>query len=68
MFGTHLISSGGKFQREADAVSINHFLSLAVLLRFGTSDVVFADLRGRLGWYQFIINHINTMVLQNGGL
>ena len=53
MFGTHLISSGRKFQSEAAAVSINLFPNLTVLLRFGTSDVVFADLRGRLGWYQF---------------
>ena len=67
MFGTHLISSGRKFQSEAAAVSINLFPNLTVLLRFGTSDVVFADLRGRLGWTS-LINHINTMVLQNGGL
>ena len=53
MFGTHLTSSGRKFQSEAAAISINLFPKLTVLLRFGTSDVVFADLRGRLGWYQF---------------
>ena len=57
MFGTHLISSGRKFQSEAAAVSINLFPNLTVLLRFGTSDVVFADLRGRLGWYQFNKSH-----------
>ena len=45
MLGAHLISSGRKFQREADAVSINLFPNLTALLRFGTSDGVFADLR-----------------------
>ena len=42
MLGAHLISSGRKFQ---SAVSINLFPNLTVLLRFGTSDGVFADLR-----------------------
>ena len=45
MLGAHLISSGRKFQSEASAVSINLFPNLTVLLRFGTSDGVFADLR-----------------------
>ena len=43
MVGAHLISSGRKFQSEAAAVSINLFPNLTVLLRFGTSDGVFAD-------------------------
>ena len=33
------------------------FPKLTVLLRFGTSDDVFADLRWRLGWYQFNKSH-----------
>ena len=45
MLDTHLISYGRKFHSEAAAVSINLFSNLTVLLRFGTSDVVFADLR-----------------------
>ena len=45
MLGAHLISSGRKFQSEAAAVSINLFPNLTVLLRFGTSDGLFADLR-----------------------
>ena len=45
MLGAHLISPGRKFQSEADAVSINRFPNVIVSLRFGTSDVVFADLR-----------------------
>ena len=45
MFGAHLISSGRKFQHEAAAVSINLFSNLTALLRFGTGDDVFADLR-----------------------
>ena len=45
MLGAHLTSSGRKFQSEAAAVSINLFQNLAVLLRFGTSGDVFADLR-----------------------
>ena len=48
MLGAHLISSGRKFQSEAAAVSINLFPNLTVLLRFGTSDGVFAD----QGWGQ----------------
>ena len=45
MLGAHLISSGRKFQSEGDAVSIHRFPNVIVSLRFGTSDVVFADLR-----------------------
>ena len=45
MLGEHLISSGRKFQSKADAVSINRFPNVIVSLRFGTSDVLFADLR-----------------------
>ena len=43
--GEHLISSGRKVQREVDAVSIKRFPNVIVSLRFGTSDVVFVDLR-----------------------
>ena len=45
MLGAHLISSGRKFQSEADTVSINRFSNVIVSLLFGTSDVVFADHR-----------------------
>ena len=43
MLGAYMISSGRNFQSEADSVSINFFPSVIVLLRFGTSDFVFAD-------------------------
>ena len=45
MLGARLISPGRKFQSEADEVSINRFPNVIVSLLFGTSDVVFADLR-----------------------
>ena len=45
ILGTHLIFSGRKFQSELAAVSIILLPNVTVLLRFGTSDVVFADLR-----------------------
>ena len=45
MLGAHMISSVRKFKREADAVSINRFPTVIVLLRFGNSDFVFADLK-----------------------
>ena len=39
MLGAHPISSGRKFQGEADAVSNNRFPNV-FFLRFGTSDVI----------------------------
>ena len=62
MLGAHLISSGGKLQSEADAVSINRLPNVIVSLRFGTSDGVFADLLGGTS----LIGHIHKKVLHNG--
>ena len=45
MLGAHLISSARKFQSKADVVFINRFPNVIGLLRFGTSDSVFADLK-----------------------
>ena len=67
MLGTHLISSGRKFQSEAAAVSINLFPNLTVFLRFGTSDVILLN-EGDDWDGTSLVNHINTMELQNGGL
>ena len=44
LLGAHLTSSGRMFQSGTAAVSIGLFPML-VLLRFGTSNVVYADLR-----------------------
>ena len=45
MMGEHLISSRRNFQSETNTVSINRFPNVIVSLRFGTSNVVLADLR-----------------------
>ena len=67
MLGAHLISSGRKFQSEADAVSINSFPNVIVSLRFGTSDVVFLISSDDWGGTS-LISHIHMKVLHNGGI
>ena len=51
--GEHLIPSGRVFHSVAAAVSINRLPSFTVLLLLGTNDVLFADQRYLVGWYQF---------------
>ena len=68
MVGAHLISSGRKFQSEAAAVSINLFPNLTVLLRFSTIVMMYLLISGDDWGGTSLINHINTVVLQNGGL
>ena len=67
MLGAHLISSGRKFQSEADAVSINRFTNVIVSFRFGTSDVVLLISGDDWGGTS-LISHIYKKVLHNGGI
>ena len=55
--GEHLIPSCKAFHSVAAAVSINRLPSFTVLLLLGTNDVLFADLRCLVGWYQFNSSH-----------
>ena len=55
-----VMSSGKMFHSVAAAVSINRLLSFTVLLLLGTNNVVFADLRCLVGWYQFNNNNNNN--------
>ena len=55
--GEHLIPSCKAFLSVAAAVSINRLPSFTVLLLLGTNDVLFADLRYLVGWYQFNSSH-----------
>ena len=53
--------SGRVLHSVAAAVSNNRLPSFTVLLLLGTNDVVFADLRCLLGWYQLTV-HIDIQV------
>ena len=53
----HLMPSVRVFHSVAAAVSINRLPSFTVLLLPGTNDVVFADPRCLVEWYQFNSSH-----------
>ena len=55
--GEHLVPSGKVFHSVTAAVSINRLSSFTVLLLLGTNDVLFADLRCLVRWYQFNRSH-----------
>ena len=49
---------GNPFHSTAADVSMSRVPYLTVLFRLGTSEVVEAERRSRLGWYQFISSHM----------
>ena len=55
--GEHLLPSGKVLHGVAAAVSINRLPSFTDLLLLGANNVVFADLRCLVGWYQFNSSH-----------